>query len=312
MFYTFHQLQIFLSVCKFNSITRASEELNLTQPAVSIQLKKFQDQFKIPLTEVIGRKLYVTDFGQEIAAVARKVIEASDELKFVHDRYNGLLTGEVKISIVSTGKYVMPYFLREFSKDNPGVNITIDVTNKTKVMQSLTENTTDFALISVIPDDLKVENVELLDNSLYLVGSSTYGEPLPESPTIADLSELTFILREEGSATRKVMIDFLETNGIKPKRTMVLVSNEAVKQAVQAGLGYSIMPLIGLREEVKSKAIEMVEFKGLPIKTKWNLVHVIGKKFTPATAALKEYMSSNKEEVIKENFGWIKKFKARA
>lgn len=305
MFYTFHQLQIFISVCNHNSITKASEELNLTQPAVSIQLKKFQDQFDIPLTEVIGRQLHVTGFGKEIELVARKVLASSEELKFVHDRYNGLLTGEVKISIVSTGKYVMPYFLRDFAKKNPGVKISIDVTNKERVLRALTENNTDFGLISVLPDDLKTENVELLENSLYLVKSNLYGDELKDYPTLEELNKLTFIFREEGSATRDAMMQFLESQNIVPKRTMTLASNEAVKQAVQAGLGYSVMPIIGLKEEIESNTIEIIKVKGLPVKTKWNLVHAMGKKFTPASKALKKYIELNKESVINGRFSWI-------
>ena len=115
MFYTLHQLQVFLSVYNHKSITKASVELNLTQPAVSIQLKKFQDQFDMPLTEVIGRQLYITDFGEEISKVASRVIAASDEIKSVADKYKGLITGKIKISIVSTGKYVLPFFLRQLA-----------------------------------------------------------------------------------------------------------------------------------------------------------------------------------------------------
>lgn len=305
MNYTFHQLQIFLAVYKHKSITRASEELNLTQPAVSIQLKKFQDQFDIPLTEVIGRQLYITGFGEEIALVANKVLDSSSEIQFVNDRYKGLLTGDIHFSVVSTGKYVMPFFLKQFAGDHPGVKITIDVTNKNQVLEALYKNTTDFALISVIPDDLKTDNIELLDNSLYLVGATH--QINQGAIELKDLNELTFIFREDGSATKKAMTDFLDRNEIVPKRSMQLVSNEAVKQAVIAGLGYSIMPVIGLRNEIKSGDLSIIPIKGLPIKTKWNLVYNKGKKFTPATAAFQKYMDIHKLEVIESNFGWIKK-----
>src|SRR5690606_9967783 len=164
MNYTLHQLQIFLKIAHLQSITKASEALNLTQPAVSIQLKNFQDQFPIPLTEVVGRKLYITEFGKEIAMAAEKIINEVYAINYKTLAYKGELSGRLKISVVSTGKYVMPYFLSEFIKLNPGVELIIDVTNKSRVVESLELNEVDFALVSVLPQKLKVNAVELMKN----------------------------------------------------------------------------------------------------------------------------------------------------
>jgi len=303
MHYTLHQLQIFLSVYKHKSITKASEELFLTQPAVSIQLKKLQDQFDIPLTEVIGRQLYITEFGEQIAEVANRILNASEEIKMVTDQYKGLLTGIIKISIVSTGKYVMPYFLKSFIDQNPGVKFEIDVTNKQSVLNTLEENDTDFALISVIPDDLRTEKIELLENRLHLVASPELCKK--KRLKIEDLNDVTFIFREKGSATRNAMQEFLDENNIKVKRSIQLVSNEAVKQAMQAGLGYSIIPIIGLKNELATNTLKTIEVKGLPIKTKWNLVYNKGKKLSPACEAFAKHIESTREETISESFEWI-------
>jgi len=137
MNYTIHQLKIFLKVAEYQSVTKASEALHLTQPAVSIQLKKFQDQFTIPLVEVIGRKLYVTDFGKEIAESAQKVLDEIEAINYKTKSLKGQLAGRIKISSASTGKYVMPYFLGEFLQQNPGIDLIMDVTNKSQVVQSL-------------------------------------------------------------------------------------------------------------------------------------------------------------------------------
>ncbi|TAF68863.1 MAG: LysR family transcriptional regulator, partial [Flavobacterium sp.] len=123
MNYTLHQLQVFLKVAQCQSITKAAEELHLTQPAVSIQLKNFQDQFEIPLTEIIGRKLYVTDFGKEIVVAAEKIINEVHAINYKMQAYQGKLSGRLKISIVSTGKYIMPYFLNDFLKLHPDVEL---------------------------------------------------------------------------------------------------------------------------------------------------------------------------------------------
>ncbi len=144
MNYTLNQLQIFWKIAQTKSITKAAEELHLTQPAVSIQLKNFQNQFSIPLTEIIGRQLYITDFGKEIAIAAEEILNQVEEINYKSMVYKGELTGQLKISVVSTGKYVIPFFLKEFLKLHPGVSLKLDVTNKSKVSENIIQNEVDF------------------------------------------------------------------------------------------------------------------------------------------------------------------------
>src|SRR4028119_9218 len=172
MDYTFNQLRIFLKVTQTKSITKAAEELHLTQPAVSIQLRNFQHQFVIPLTEVIGRKLYVTDFGKEIAIAAENILNEVYAINYKTLSYKGKVAGRLKLSIVSTGEYVMPYFVSEFIRNNEGVELQMDVTNKLKVVESLEKNEVDFSLVSVLPINLQTEKLELIENKLFLVGNS--------------------------------------------------------------------------------------------------------------------------------------------
>lgn len=122
MNYTLHQLQVFLKITQTKSITKAAEELHLTQPAISIQLRNFQEQFEIPLTEIVGRKLYVTEFGTEIANAAQRIIDEVNTINFRTSAFKGLLSGTLRISVVSTGKYVMPYYLSEFMNSNKGID----------------------------------------------------------------------------------------------------------------------------------------------------------------------------------------------
>lgn len=301
MHYTLHQLKIFTKTCEVQSITKASEDLHLTQPAVSIQLKKLQDQFEIPLIEVVGRQLYVTEFGKQIEKLALEILDKADEIKTTTDEYKGYVSGKIRISSASTGKYVIPYFLSDFMKEFPGVEISVDVTNKEKVVQSVQDNATDFALVSVIPENLSVEKVSLLPNELFLVGSTDY---IKENPKISlkNLHEHRLIFREKGSATLAAMMQFLNKNNIRPTKTMELVSNEATKQAVRAGLGLSIMPRIGIRNEIKHGSMEIIKLKGLPITTSWYLIYAQGKKLTPASNAFANYISEHKERLIQENF----------
>ena len=307
MHYTLHQLKVFLKIYELKNITKAAEELFLTQPAVSIQLKKLQDQFEIPLTEVIGRQLYITDFGEKIAATCKTIIEEADKIKTTIDEYNGLLSGKISISVVSTGKYVIPYFLNKFLRDHPAIDLKIDVTNKARVLESLKQNTSDFSLVSVLPDDIPVETIELMQNKLYLVASPEYtdNEEFTDKTSIDEIQNQTLIFREEGSATRLAMEKFIKANGIRPKKKLELVSNEAVKQAVNAGLGYSIMPIIGLRNELKNNSLKIIDVKGLPYITSWNLIYNKGKNLTPAAQAFAEHIKKHKQETIDKHFSWV-------
>ena len=301
MNYTLHQLRIFVKVCEVQSVTKAAEALFLTQPAVSIQLKKLQDEFEIPLTEVIGRQLYVTEFGKQIRDLALEILEKIDLIEAATDEFKGILTGSLKIASASTGKYVIPYFLSGFMQENPGVTISIDVTNKTRVVENLQENSIDFAIISVIPQNMALECVPLMNNELVLVASTHYHR-LPKRMLVKNLNTHTLIFREHGSATRNEMINFLNKNNVQVKRSIQLTSNEAVKQGVRAGLGLSIMPLIGIRSELKLDKMVVVPIKGLPIITQWNLAYGRGKKLSPAGKALVSYIEENKMRIIEEHF----------
>ncbi len=307
MNYTLNQLKIFYKIAQNQSITKAAEELHLTQPAVSIQLKNFQDQFSIPLTEVVGRQLYVTDFGREIAEAAEQILHQVQAINYKTHAFEGKIAGRLTISTVSTAKYVMPYFLTDFMEANPGVDLVMDVTNKQKVIRSLEENEVDFAMVSVLPDHLKIDRVELMQNKLFLVGGTVRKRPKNRSATRI-LKEEPLIIREPGSATRNAMESFMGDKQIQNPRKLELTSNEALKQAVIAGLGYSIMPLIGLKNELKNKDLEIIPMRGLPVITHWNLIWQQSKKLSPTARAFLEYIREEKDRIIAERFDWFEKY----
>ncbi len=303
MHFTLHQLKVFVEVADQGSITKAAEALHLTQPAVSIQLKKLQDQLEIPIIEVISRKVYLTDFGKEIANASRKILRETDLIQTTRSSYLGLLSGDLKISIVSTAKYIMPYFLTDFLKMHPQVKLTMDVTNKATVLEHLNDNSVDFALVSVLPENLSVEKQDLMSNRLYLVRKATVAKTLPKL-NLKDLQNENFVFREKGSTTRQAMEQFMRSNGITTNRQITLTSNEAVKQAVLAGLGFTVTPLIGIKNELLSGQLQIVNVKGLPITTTWNLIWLKGKNQTPISAAFLTYIEENKEKIIRDKFDW--------
>lgn len=307
MNYTLHQLRVFLKVVEYKSITKASEDLFLTQPAVSLQLKKLQDQFDIPLTELIGRQLYITDFGREIAHAAEQILQTVESIDYKTKAYKGQLAGKLKIGVVSTGKYVMPYFLSHFMQLHRGIDLVMDVTNKAQVVSGLSQNEVDFALVSVLPEQLQLEDIELMQNKLYLVG----GTCLPKRGR-ASLQKLfqqhPLLFRESGSATRGAMERFLQQHELSSYKMMELTTNEALKQAIIAGLGYSIMPLIGIKNALKSGDLEIIPIKGLPIITKWRLVWLRQKKLSPIALAFLDYIQQHKGKIIEQHFGWYEQY----
>lgn len=303
MNYTLNQLQIFLKIVQTQSVTKAAEELHLSQPAVSIQLRNFQEQFDIPLTEVVGRKIYITEFGREIAEAAENIINQVYAINYKTQAYKGQLTGRLKFSVVSTGKYVIPYFLSNFMQKHSGVELTIDVTNKDKVIESLENNEVDFSLVSIPPNSNKFEKLDLLQNKLFLVGSSEV--EFKKTTTKKDLfKNLPIIFRENGSGTRQTMEKYFERNKISVLKKMELTSNEAVKQSLLAGLGYSIMPLIGIKYELQNNKLQIIPVNGLPIKTSWSLIWLKEKKLSPVAMAFLEDLKKEKEQIVEKNFKW--------
>lgn len=306
MNYTLNQLEIFLKITQTQSVTRAAEAMHLTQPAVSIQLKNFQDQFEIPLAEVVGRKIYITDFGKEIARAAENILNEVYAINYKTLAYKGQLTGRLTLSVVSTGKYVMPYFLSGFLKNYPGIELNMDVTNKSRVIESLQKNEVDFSLVSIIPEQLSLNKIDLFENKLYLVGNREAN--IEKIKGVKQLFEnIPLIFRESGSGTRQVMERFIEKQQLVIRKKIELTSNEAVKQSVLAGLGISIMPLIGIKKELKSGDMKIIPVKGLPIQTVWQLIWLKGKNLSPVASSYLNYVEKEKKQIMDRYFNEVGK-----
>ena len=307
MNYTLHQLEIFRTIAELQSVTKASEHLFLTQPAVSIQLKNFQAQFNLPLFEIVGRKLYITEFGEEISETAFKILEQVENIKYKSAIFEGKIAGKLNISIVSTAKYTMPYFLSDFIKTNEMVSLTMDVTNKMTVLRSLENNECDFAMVSTIPKKLNIHRIELMKNKLYFVANRDFN-PSKKKVLLKDLNKSLFIFREPGSASRLAMEQYLVKHKIAIEKEMELTSNEAVKQAIIAGLGISIMPIIGIKNELRNGDLQIIEMTDFPLETNWNLIWLKSKNLSLVAKTFKNHLEENKEKIIKQHFTWFKDF----
>jgi DNA-binding transcriptional LysR family regulator len=300
MNYTISQLKIFLKVVKHGSVTKAADELHLTQPAVSIQLKNFQKNFTYALTEIINKKLFVTDFGKEIALAAENIISDLETINYKSIGYNNVLSGKLKISIISTGKYIMPFFLADFLQQHSSIDLELDVTNKAKVVNSLEKNEIDFALVSILPENIQIKKVDLMENKLMLVGNKKTAQILQQQKF--NLDTIPLIYREIGSGTRQTMEQFIQKNKLQAKKKITLTSNEAVKQAIIAGMGVSIMPIIGIKNELASGKLEVIPIKGLPIVTTWSLIWLKEKKLSAIAQAYIDFLKLHKESISEVHF----------
>lgn len=297
MNYTINQLRVFHKVVETKSITKAAEELFMTQPAVSIQLKNFQDHFDIPIVELKGRQIQITDFGMEIAAITDQALEQLHNLQHKTKAYKDILTGKLKISSASTGKYVIPYFLSPFLEKYSGIDLMLDVTNKAKVIASLKNKEVEFAIVSVLPEEIEVNEEPLLENKFFLVnreGKFNNYKPL--------------IFREKGSATRLAMEHYFEKKNHIDLARLELTSNEAVKEAVIAGIGSSLLPLIGIKNELLNGTLQIVSMKDLPIITQWRMIWLKNKRLTPVAEAYLNFIREQKVQILQEHFTWYLDF----
>ena len=286
-----------MTVIESGSVTLAAEKLYLSQPAVSIQLRNFQDQFNVPVYEIMNKKFNPTQFGLEIYEQCKEILLQVELMEQKSAAFSGLLKGRLKISAVSTAKYVIPFFVSAFAKENESIDLEIDVTNKSSVTKSLEKNNTDFAIVSTLPREMNLYHIELMENELYLLAHHQIKE---KGKNIYKKHPLIF--RELGSATRVAMENYLNEENILVGIKYELASNEAVKQAVLANLGCSIMPLIGAKDELKRGTIKIIPQKGLPIKSKWFIVWRKDKRLSPISHAFIEYLKTHKHEIIEKYF----------
>ena len=299
---TLHQLRAFQAVAKYQSITKAADAMNMTQPAVSIQLKNLQEQFSVPLTEIIGKKIHITEFGQELVDTADRIFAEMDSIETKMLELKGLLGGKIRISSVSTGKYIIPYLMSDFMQIHPHVDISLEVSNRYNVLAHLQENSTDLALVSIWPDDLDLESISIAENNWYLTCAYDKLDFFRKEIEKENWKKVPMILREKGSGTRTTMEKFFTERDILIESKMELATNEAVKQAVMAGLGVSVLSNFSMTQELIDKRLAIIPYPELPLKADWRLILLKQKKHPPAVKAFIRWLGENKDEIFKGHF----------
>jgi DNA-binding transcriptional LysR family regulator len=298
--YTLHQLHIFAAVAQAKSMTKAAERLQMSQPAVSIQVKKLQDHFGIELFEVIGKQLYLTEAGRELYQAQISVQQSLENAEMSLSQLRGAIKGSLRIAAVSTAKYVMPYILGAFQKQHANISISLKVSNRAEVISALRENSCDFAVFSQLPTDLALDYTDLMNNPLVFAAAKDHPK-LGKQLKVSHLKDEALVLREKGSGTRMVMEEHFEKEDMRIDPVMELSTNEGVKHAIMAGIGISLVSEFSLRLEKIHDQIGVLDVEGFPLKSTWKLVHLRGKSLSPLAQTFYTYIQQT--ELTTSNYG---------
>jgi len=296
---TIRQLQIFETVAQQLSYTRASEILFLSQPAVSMQIKQLESEIGIPLFERMGKKLFLTEAGDELLIYARTISQQLIELDDVMNEMRGSERGRLTIAVATTANYFALKLLGEFYKRFSGANISLDVTNRASLLEHMTANTVDMVIMGQPPEGMDVEATPFLDNPLVVIAPKGHRLVGQKNIPLSVLQQETFIMREHGSGTRIAMERFFEQSGYSISSVMEMSSNEAINQAVEAGLGLGIVSRHTLELELALGRLEVLDVESFPIMRHWYLVHRQGKRFTSLMAAFKNLVIDDASTILK-------------
>jgi DNA-binding transcriptional LysR family regulator len=290
MHLTLRQLKVFESVARQLNYTRAAEELHLTQPAVSMQIKQLEEGLGVALLEQLGKRIHLTEAGQEVLAYARGITQQLDELEGVLNRIKGLAGGRLRISVATTANYFVPTLLGAFSRRYPDVTVSLDVTNRETLLRQLSENVVDLVIMGRPPAEADVEAAAFLDNPLVVVAPPAHALADRRAIPLTRLQEETFLVRESGSGTRIAMERFFSERGMRLKTGMEVGSNEAIKQSVQAGLGLGLLSRATIEQELALKRLVVLDVAEFPIMRHWYVVHRKGKRLSAAADAFKSFV----------------------
>ncbi len=297
---TLRQMQIFEAVVRLGGYTRAAEELHLSQPTVSMQVKKLSETIGYPLLEKVGNHLHTTAVGNEVYLSSQKILSSMVSLGETTTELEGVVKGPLRIAVITTAKYFMPHLLGAFIQLHPEVQPMLKVTNRSRVLERLKSNEDDLLIMGQVPVELDVEAHPFIDNELVVVASPDH--PLTKSTDInlQQLSQERFLIREPGSGTRLAVERLFAEQGLEIQPYMELGSSEAIKQAVMAGLGISVLSRHNLRLELAGNYISILDVKGFPLFYRWYAVHLKGKKLSLVSRTFLQFLLQQGKEMMQQ------------
>ncbi len=290
MHITLRQLRIFEAVARFSSISRAAAELHLTQPAVSMQVKQLEDQIGLPLLEQIGKRLFLTEAGAELRIHAQRFAAQSLELTAAMDQFRDLQRGWLRLAVVSTANYFLPPLIASLSDRHPGMRISLQVANRESVLAALADNRADLAITGQPPESADLIAQPFMDNPLVVIAAPTHALAAAGPIPMARLARETLVVREPGSGTRAAIERHFAEHGLEYLPGCELNTNEAIKQAVQAGLGLGVVSAQTIELELETRRLVILAVEGFPLIRRWYIVHRCEKRLSAAALAFRELL----------------------
>lgn len=297
--FTLRQLRIFDAVSRHLSYSRAAEALYLTQPAVSMQIKQLEESAGLPLLEQLGKKVYLTEAGREFQSYCRNILQQVSDADTMFTELKGM-SGKLNIHVVSTAGYFTPQLLAEFCKRYPRAKVSLNVSNREILLQGLAHNDMDMAIMGRPPEGLELEAAPFMDNRLVIIAPAHHPLAHERHIPMSRLAEETFLVREQGSGTRIAMERFFADQNIRLTTGTEMSTNEAIKQAVQAGMGLGILSLHTVQLELELQRLIVLDVEHFPIQRHWYVIHRKGKRLTSVAQAFKDFLLAEASAFILE------------
>lgn len=293
---TLHQLQVFEATARLGSFTRAAEELHLTQPTVSMQVKHLAKIIGVPLFEQIGKKLYLTESGRVLFKTCQEVFDRLERLEMNLLELRGMKQGRLRLSATTTAKYFLPKLLNPFCRQYPGINVSLEVSSHDTVLNRLNDNLDDVYILSRLPERDDIEIKPFLCNPLVVVAPAEHPLTKKQHGTLTDLVDQPFVMRERGSATREAADRLLHQQGVSVRVKLELGSNEAIKQAVNQGLGLSVLSLHSLNDCNSAFQLSILNVDHFPIHQQWYVVFPKEKALSTVARTFIDYLLSESSQ----------------
>jgi len=297
---TLHQLRVFEAAARHRSFTRAAEELFLTQPSVSMQVKQLAKVVGMPLFEQVGKRLYLTEAGEQLLLTCRDIFERLAQFEMTVANLQGLKEGKLRLTVVTTAKYIIPRLLGVFCHRYPGIDVSLQVTNHEVLEERLSQNLDDLYILSKLPENFEVTSYKFLDNPLVVLAASNHPLANEKNIPIERLKNEPFIMREPGSGTRKAVKKIFEEHGVSVKVRMELGSNEAIKQAIAGGLGISVVSRHVLALEGSTRKLKILDVQDFPIERSWYVIYPKNKQISVVAEEFLKYLIEEGKQVVEE------------
>jgi DNA-binding transcriptional LysR family regulator len=295
---TLRQLKIFEAVARHLSFTQASEELHLTQPAVSMQVKQLEQAVGLPLFELVGKRVFLTEGGQEMQRYCRSIEQLLSEAEQVFQEMKGLTRGHLSITVASTANYFVPRLWATFRMRHPSVSVSLDVTNRAGLIRALAGNETDLVIMGLPPEDMDLVAQSFMPNPLVVIAPPSHPLCKMRGIPVERLRSETFLVREQGSGTRSLMERVFAEKGLDPATPIEMSSTEAIKQGVEAGLGLALLSVHTLDMELALKRLVVLKVRGFPVLRDWYIVHRSGKRLSAVAQAFKDFVLTETQGIV--------------